>query len=139
MKLSNIQEVGTHFKRENIFLATLSDNPSASKELLGQLPEDLKPLSELLVRKGIIGMTEVDIFYKDENGYTCFELEENTAISKTFAGDNSDGKGFLRNIVSIWKYYSKGVKECQASNGVMLIAVDDNDPLDKYNEDYNLK
>lgn len=50
-----------------------------------------------LVDKGALNTEQFDIFYKDETGYTRF-VEEGP---ETFVGDNSDGKGFISNVVPI--------------------------------------
>ena len=101
--------IGTTFKKENIFLATF-DCPIDKKELDAILKRRGIDLSEYpKMVKAILGkfstctMQEYDIFYKDEKGYTRFLLEGN----ETFAGDGSDGKGKLYNIVSVWKYYGE--------------------------------
>ena len=140
MKVSNKQKIGTHFKKENIFLATVSVSASDTdtKEMLkskmdGKVPNDLLAL---FVDKGIISseQEQFDVFYKDDAGYTRF-VEEGP---ETFAGDNSDGKGIIRNVVSIWEYYSEEqVCECMLNNEFMAICVLDMEPLYKYNNDYN--
>ena len=101
--------IGTTFKKENIFLATF-DCPIDKKELDAILKRRGINLSEYpKMVKAILGkfstctMQEYDIFYKDGKGYTRFLLEGN----ETFAGDGSDGKGKLYNIVSVWKYYGE--------------------------------
>ena len=138
MKISNKQKIGTHFKKENIFLATVSASDTDTKEMLkskmdGKVPNDLLAL---FVDKGIISseQEQFDVFYKDDAGYTRF-VEEGP---ETFAGDNSDGKGIIRNVVSIWEYYSEEqVVECMLNNEFMAICVLDMEPLYKYNDDYN--
>ena len=139
MTVSNQQKIGTHFKKENIFLATVSASNVDTKEMLkskmagmdSKVPEDLMAL---FVDKGFISSEQFDVFYKDDTGYTRF-VEEGP---ETFAGDNSDGKGIVRNVVSIWDYYSEEqVTECMLNNKFMAICVSDMDPLYKYNEDYN--
>lgn len=136
MKVSNQQKIGTYFKKENIFIATVSASNTDTKEILksktdGKGPEELMAL---LVDKGYISSEQFDIFYKDDKGYTRF-LEEGP---ETFAGDNSDGKGIVRNVVPIWEYYSEEeVFECMLNNEFMAICVLDIEPLYKYNDDYN--
>lgn len=136
MIVSNQQKIGTHFKKENIFLATVSVNNADAKEMLkskadGKVPEDLMAL---FVDKGVISSEQFDVFYKDDMGYTRF-VEEGP---ETFVGDNSDGKGIVRNVVSIWEYYSEEqVLECMLNNEFMAICVLDMDPIYKYNDDYN--
>ena len=139
MRVSNKQKIGTHFKKENIFLATVSSSNADNKETLKSKMSDMdskipKVLMALLVDKNFISSEQYDVFYKDDTGYTRF-VEEGP---ETFAGDNSDGKGIVRNVVSIWEYYSEEqVFECMLNNKFMAICVSDMDPLYKYNEDYN--
>lgn len=139
MELSKEQKIGICFKKENIFLATVSESNTDTKEMLkakvagmdSKVPEDLV---ELLVEKGFASSEQIDVFYKDDNGYTRF-VEEGP---ETFAGDNSDGKGIVYNVVSIWEYYSEEqVSECMLNNEFMAICVSDMEPLYKYNDDYN--
>ena len=136
MKVSNKQKIGTHFKKENIFLATLSANNTDTKEMLkskidGKIPNDLL---SFFVDTSVISFDQYDVFYKDDMGYTRF-VEEGP---ETFAGDNSDEKGFIRNVVSIWDYYSEEqVFECMLNNQFMAICVSDTDPLNKYINDCN--
>ncbi len=137
MGLSNKQKIGTHFKKESIFLATISASNTDTKEILTSKLEDKsteKLVASNLIDKGIISFEQYDIFYKDDKGYTRF-VEEGP---ETFVGDNSDGKGIIRNVVPIWEYYSEGqVFECMFNNKFMAICVSDTAPLYKYNEDYN--
>lgn len=139
MTVSNKQKIGTHFKKENIFLATVSSSNADTKETLKSKMSDMdskipKVLMALLVDKNFISSEQFDVFYKDDTGYTRF-VEEGP---ETFAGDNSDGKGIVRNVVPIWEYYSEEqVFECMLNNKFMAICVSDMDPLYKYNEDYN--
>lgn len=136
MKVSNQQKIGTHFNPENIFLATVSASNTDTKEMLksktnGKIPE---ALIASFVDKGFFSSEQFDVFYKDDTGYTRF-VEEGP---ETFAGDNSDGKGLLRNVVSIWEYYSEEqIVECMLNNEFMAICVLDMEPLYKYNNDYN--
>lgn len=138
--------IGTTFKKENIFLATVKF-PIESNELNVSLKKhgcdvsttpDGKKLIEIF--KGAIKRLEIDIFYKDEKGYTRFLMEGN----ETFAGDGSDGKGILFNIVSAWDYYLEN-ELCEMVNdkGEPVIADklkdDENNPLRRYDYDYNLK
>ena len=98
---------------------------------------DGKNLLELVT--GAFSRQEYDIFYKDDNGYTRFFMEGN----ETFAGDGSDGKGKLYNIVSAWDYYRED-ELCEMVNDkgepVIANAIEDgeNNPLRRYNQDYNL-
>lgn len=136
MIVSNQQKIGTHFKKENIFLATVSVSNADAKKMLKSKADDKvsKDLKSLLVDKGLISSEQFDVFYKDDMGYTRF-VEEGP---ETFVGDNSDGKGIIRNVVSIWEYYSEEqVLECMLNNEFMAICVLDMDPIYKYNDDYN--
>ena len=139
MRVSNKQKIGTHFKKENIFLATVSSSNADNKETLKSKMSDIdskipEVLMALLVDKNFISSEQYDVFYKDDTGYTRF-VEEGP---ETFAGDNSDGKGIVQNVVSIWEYYSEEqVFECMLNNKFMAICVSDMNPLYKYNEDYN--
>lgn len=136
MEATKQKKIGTNFKKENIFLATISANNNDTKEMLkskmsGKVSEDLM---ESFVKDGVISSEEFDVFYKDENGYTRFV--ENGP--ETFVGDNSDGKGTIRNVVSIWEYYSEEqILECMLNNEFMAICVLDIEPLYRYNNDYN--
>ena len=136
MELSNRQKIGTYFKKENIFLATVSTSSTDTAEMLKSqmdsgIPEELLAS---LVGRGFISSEQIDVFYKDDKGYTRF-VEEGP---ETFAGDNSDGKGIVRNVVSIWEYYSEEqVIECMINNEFMAICALDDKPLYEYNSDYN--
>lgn len=139
MTVSNQQKIGTHFKKENIFLATVSASDVDTKEMLksqmdgmdSNVPEDLMAF---FVDKGFLSTEQFDIFYRDDAGYTRF-VEEGP---ETFAGDNSDGKGIIRNVVSIWEYYTEEqLTECMLNDKFMAICVFDMAPLYQYNEDYN--
>lgn len=120
--------IGTTFKKENVFLATV-DVPGGHREV----PNLPKEISRFLFTQ------EYDIFYKDEKGYTRFLMEGN----ETFAGNGLDGKGFLYNIVSAWKYYKEeDLCETTNSKGEECIAstIDPTeDPIEQYNLDYNRK
>ena len=95
------------------------------------VPEDLMAF---FVGKGFLSAEQFDIFYRDDTGYTRF-VEDGP---ETFAGDNSDGKGIIRNVVSIWEYYTEEqVTECMLNDKFMAICVFDMAPLYQYNEDYN--
>lgn len=136
-KVSNEHPIGTRFKKENIFLATISVDKEETKASVkdrfeeGSLEEKL---FEVFLNMGAITSEQCDVFYKDEKGYTRFV----EGGPETFVGDNSDGKGVLRNIVSIWDYYKEDeVLECLIDDTFEIIGVTDFDPLYRYNEDYN--
>lgn len=136
MAISNEQQIGTHFKKDSIFLATISCNASDTKEIVksrldGKIPDGI--LGEI-VDAGVLSTEQYDIFYKDDTGYIRF-VEEGP---ETFVGDNSDGKGIIRNIVPIWNYYSEDqLFEATINNEFVAIVTLDLDPLKKYNQDYN--
>lgn len=140
MKLTNLQNIGTTFKKENIFLATIQKSIEDSK--LEQVMREVKGDEEVksgildkLIHSEIVESVEADLFYKDEKGYTRFSMEE---PPETFVGDNTDGKGFLRNIVSVWSYYSEEeVKEVLLDDSFTIIAVTNFEPIIKYHEDFN--
>ena len=133
MEMSNRQQIGTHFKKENIFLATITLGSQETQDLLdasGKAPDSIA----FFCKNGFLSIEEPDLFYKDENGYTRF-VEEGP---ETFVGDNSDGKGFIRNIVPIWEYFSEEqVFETMLNNEFMAICCSTVEPLNKYNHDYN--
>lgn len=137
MEASNRQKIGTHFKKENIFLATVSGNTADTKEILkskvdGKVSDGIL---ECLVDSSVFSSEQYDIFYKDDSGYTRF-VEEGP---ETFVGDDSDGKGIIRNIISIWDYYSEDqVFEVMINNEFMAICTLDDEPLERYNQDFNL-
>lgn len=83
----------------------------------------------------IITREEFDIFVKASNGYTRF-VEEGAEI---FAGDNSDGKGMVKNIVPVTEFYTiEQIKESKYNDGTPFIIVTDIEPLKSYNKKYNL-
>lgn len=139
MEVSNKQKIGTYFKKDKIFLATVSDSTTNTKEVLkskvdGKISEGMNGIFDMLVNAGAISSEQYDIFYKDDKGYTRF-VEEGM---ETFIGDNSDGKGIIRNVVSIWDYYSEDqVFEVLVNNEFMAICILDDAPLEKYNKDFN--
>lgn len=137
MRISNEANIGTHFKRENIFLATIVDNADQTKEVFkGKTNGPVKNILGRLIKAGVIKSEQFDIFYKDENGYTRY-VEEGP---ETFVGDNSDGKGLICNIVPIFDYYTEDmVKEVMINESFYSIVVKSDEPLFKYNEDYNKK
>ncbi len=153
--MKNEKTIGATFKKENIFLATV-DYPMTPDEGYDFLEETGlnvfnieegetitvfdEPIFYNLIHLGGFIRQEFDIFYKDENGYTRFLMEKN----ETFAGDGSDGKGKLYNIVSAWEYYQEE-QLCEVLNdkGEPIICnrtrAGWNSPIARYNKDYNLK
>lgn len=152
MEITKSQKIGTYFKKENIFLATVSEASLESPNILNsklenniseKLLEMIKKkdfvmseeLIEMFEQAGFLTSEQYDIFYKDENGYTRF-VEEGP---ETFIGDNSDGKGIIRNVISIWDYYSEDeIQEVMINNKFMAISSTNEEPLHRYNKDYNL-
>lgn len=154
--------IGTTFKKENIFLATVNHQVTGEEavSILKDKGYDLdreidssavsNEANRLSVKKMFLAILEegfepfirqeYDIFYKDENGYTRFFMEGN----ETFVGDNSDGKGKLYNIVPACEYYRgyelvEGVNDKGEPVIVDLAGQGENNPLERYNRDYNLK
>lgn len=137
MELTNLQAIGTHFKKENIFLATILPNEEYVVEQL-KARHKIKfsdVMLRRLVRRGVIEYNEVDIFYKDEKGYTRY-IEEGP---DTYVGDNSDGRGVITNVVSAWDYCSEEDLMEAMVNGEFMAIVDKGKGLAKYNKDYNKK
>lgn len=135
MRISNEAKIGTHFKRENIFLATILDNETQTEDVFkGRVNGLVKKILGCLIKAGAVKSEQFDVFYKDENGYTRY-VEEGP---ETFVGDNSDGKGIICNVVPIFEYYTEDmVKEVMINDSFFAIVVKDDKPLHKYNEDYN--
>ena len=137
-EIKNEKPIGTHFKKENIVLATVVlNNEVLYKELKMQLPADLADVSDeflrILVEQGIIQKAHFDIFYKDENGYTYFYDESPITIK----GDDSDGNGTIEKIVSVWDYYKEDeLFEAEFKDAPIIIATTQ-EPLMQYNSDYN--
>ncbi len=133
--------IGTNFQKENIYLGTYANKDKRTIETLKNMlsnemfdGQDLDQLVMSLVNDGVLSTECVDIFYKDENGYTRFT--ENGY--DTVKGDNSDGKGIINNIVPIWDYYKEDeVSELSVNDNYIVVAVETTDALDKYNCDYN--
>ena len=99
--------IGTTFKKENIFLATV-DCPMERDEVDSILKDrgcDLSTITDggklLDITAASFTQQEFDLFYKDENGYTRFLMEEN----ETFVGDGSDGKGKLYKQLDEFLYF----------------------------------
>ncbi len=154
MNISQEQKIGTHFKKESIFLATLSDSnvQTVQKVLIGLLGPHIdnprgnprlanlaktlssSPLTQEMVNSGPIALFGYDIFYKDENGYTRFQEEGPI----TYVGDNSDGRGVIKNVVSVWDYYSEDeLVEVMINDSFMAILPLNREPLNQYQKDYS--
>lgn len=140
MKLTNLQNIGTNFQKENVVLATIvglrdkqkKDLEARMKEVEGD--ENIKKDILDIFLNSAITYEEVDIFYKGENCYTRF-VEEGP---ETFVGDDSDGKGFIRNVIPVWDYYSEDeLKEVLVNDIFISIVATTMEPLKKYNDDYN--
>ncbi len=138
-KITCHQKIGTNFKKENVFLATLVESKVSTKETLkgafgAMASKKEKDFLSVLVENGALSSEEYDLFYKDEKGYTRFV----DGKPETIAGDNSDGKGVIKNIVPFWEYYSEEqIEEVVADGKYKVICVTDIAPLQKYTEDYN--
>ena len=131
MALIKKLEIGTHFRKENIFLATVSLNDKNSKMAIDNI------MLEKLSKYGVeIGECEMfGIFYKEGDVYLRFFLED----VQTYVGDNSDGMGVLRNIVPVWDYFSEDeLFEVQIYDGSIVIGFTTEDPLTRYNFECNL-
>ena len=77
MTISNQQKIGTHFKKENIFLATVTTSNVDTKEMLkskmaGMDSKVSEDLMALFVDKSLISSEQFDVFYKDATGETSF-------------------------------------------------------------------
>ena len=133
MELSKPQKIGTHFEKDKIFLATLTLPPELSNEKYNVPKNQQEFFSALSKINCTFSLQEFDIFYKGTNGYTrFFEAGPDTII-----GDNSDKKGTLSNIETIWNYYSEEqIYECYLNHHWMICTLDVF-PLKKYNEKYN--
>lgn len=139
----DVKPVGNHFKKENIFLGTLRRNKiDKSHYLVEQIKEKYpffskKTIVEFINRLIIGGAIEIedcDIFYKDENGYISFSEEG----ALTLKGDNSDGKGTIKNLVPIWDYYKEDeVFEVVVNGKTILSSIEGYRPMRNYNSDYN--
>ena len=135
MEILNSRPIGNSFKKENIYLGTVTVNPNTLfEELKKQIGDVSEEILKDLIDNGIITKCEYDIFYKDENGYTFFTEDG----PETIKGDNSDSKGYIKNVVSVWDYY----KEDELFEGVInnhtIIIATEREPLNRYNEDYNV-
>ncbi len=154
MDLSQELKIGTHFKKENIFLATLSDsnvqhiqpqlmellsrhiNNPQSNPKLAALAKELasSPLTQEMVDSYSIALLGYDIFYKTENGYIRFREEGPI----TFLGDNSDGRGIIKNVISAWDYFSEDeLVEVMINDSFMAILPLNKEPLKRYEKDYS--
>ena len=131
MVLTTHKKIGTHFKKENIFLATVYATEKNTKSLLNA--EALQTLQEALAEAGTDTM--YDIFYKEGDVYLHF-CEDGV---ETYVGDNSDGMGVLTNIVSVWDYFSEDeLYETRLADGTVVIGVADEGPAYKYYHEYNM-
>lgn len=88
------------------------------------IPEELL---ELLHKSGILSTQEYDVFYKSEIDYTRF-LEE---CCETFKGDNSDGKGFIENVVPAWEYFKEDELFERIVNGNLIIIAKAIEPFER--------
>jgi hypothetical protein len=147
MNIIEVNPIGTKFDKNNVFLGTLI-SPMTGNDIK-EFCEQKKPGSvEEIVAEGfseslfdklgeIGGMEseEFDIFYKTEEGYTRYFNDG----SDTCRGDGTDGKGIIQNLVSAWDYFNEDdIEECLLENNEWILGCHRAEPLDKYNEDYNL-
>lgn len=134
MVLTTHKKIGTHFKKENIFLATVYSTEKNIKRLLND--EALQALQEALEEAGtkLSKCTTFDVFYKEGDVYLRF-YEDGV---ETYAGDNSDSMSLLTNVVSVWDYFSEDeLYETRLADGTMVIGVTDEGPAYKYYHEYN--
>ena len=132
--MTNKQKIGTHFKKENIFLATINVTEKDAKRILGA--KAFRHLKEALEKAGteISKTSAFDVFYKQSAEYLRF-FEDGVA---TYAGDDSDGMGLLTNVVSVWKYFSEDeLYEAQLEDGTWVIGMTDEWPAHEYYMEYN--
>ena len=129
--------IGNCFKKENIYLGTIIfyDDESLLKELKKRNIHysELQLIS--FIRNRMVSNQVCDIFYKVDNGYKRF-LDNGSEI---LLGDNSDGKGFIENIVSAFDYYKEDEIFETVINSEPMIVARTMKPLGKYVEDYNLE
>lgn len=112
INITNTRPIGTAFKAENIVLGTVVKNGAK-----------------------FITTEDYDIFYKDENGYTCFGDKV-----ETFKGDDSDGCGIIKNVVPAFDFFKEDeIVEAEVNGKDWIIAASDIEPLYAYNRQYNLK
>lgn len=134
MSMINKQKIGTHFKKENIFLATVNATEKNTKRLLSD--EGLRQLKEALEKAGteLSKTSTFDVFYKQCAVYLRF-YEDGVG---EYAGDDSDGMGLLTNVVSVWKYFSEDeLYEAQLEDGTWIIGITDEWPGLEYYMEYN--
>ena len=95
--------IGNYFKKENIYLGTIIfyDDESLLKELKKRNTHYSEFQLISFIRNRMVSNQVCDIFYKVDNGYKRF-LDNGSEI---LLGDNSDGKGFIENIVSAFDYF----------------------------------
>lgn len=135
MATTNQQKIGTYFKKENIFLATVYATEKNTKRLLNA--ESFQALQEALAEAGtgLSKCTTFAVFYKEGDVYLRFYEDG----METYAGDNSDGMGILTNVVSVWDYFSEDeLYETRIVDGTMVIGVTDVRPAYKYYHEYNV-
>ncbi len=138
-EVKNGNKIGTYFNKDNIFVGVVSYDKDTYVERIRKenfacfkdtSDEQLKALIDL----EIIDREETDLFYLSENGYTCFNGEIETIV-----GDNSDGKGTIKELVSAWDYFDEDELYETIENGIPVIVSTSIDPLLNYNSDYECK
>ena len=128
--------IGNHFKKENIYLGTIVTNRPDLYDLVKENGSLGFEFLNNLIKMGAIELEFYDVFYKDENGFTRF-VEEGP---ETFKGDNSDEKGIIKNVISVWDYFNENeLMEIIDDNNNIMIATEDTDGLENYNRDYNVE
>ena len=132
LKVTNKSNIGTHFVLDNIFLGTIMSDTECTKETLREKARGIAiETIDKLVDSNIITSEEVDVFYKTENGYVRF-IDTGSRMYEEIVEESR-----LKNIVPITDYYKKENLVELETNGMWIIAVMKDEPLHKYNEDYN--
>ena len=132
-----VNAIGNRFKKENIYLGTIVfyDVQSLLNELKKRTNYYTDYQLKKFIRDGELSNQQFEIFYKVENGYKRF-LKSGSEI---LIGDNSDGKGFIENLVPIFDYYKDSELFEGAINRNIMIVATTMEPLEKYSKDYNLE
>lgn len=126
-------QIGTYFDKSKIVLATISKFKPDDETVKPK--EELEDLIALLLVRAFIMAPRVDIFYQNENGkYIRFTGKGQQILY----GDNSDQKGYITNVVPVWNYYREEQLREYVVNDQIMIARCDNEPLERYNMDYNV-
>lgn len=140
INITEIRALGTSYKKEDIFLAMVTPSIKESKETLqdatnGELEEDVL---DMLMRLGAISTNQPEVVVKSKEGYIYFTDDGTKAIAVTMVGDNSDGKGYVSDVVSAWDYFNeKDFFEAKA-DGIWMIAIETSaqEKIYRYNEEH---